>query len=365
MRRYPGWTVEPRFGGGESGPVAISLDDQFLTEWRGEPAQLWRVPFAELRGLEIVMGRRVRLRATIAGVRYTWSTRRSGEHDDLSDEVRLLGGRVVRPRRVVGAMAAAVAVVLLAASAATVVTRLVTHESSPVGTASVGTLRATDVPAGWRSVSGAPLDDLDGAPGTELTERQASQPLVGAAKQVQDTVASSYEHCVGVSAASDRLFGKAGVIPAYQVTGPVYATSAFKSAELGAFSQYYERTSDVDRDEAQYSNPRFGRCLAAANGQFLLSALAGSVSSASTVLLGEDYRPRLVADGWARGGTVPLTLPNGGQKVTLVSVLLASGHDEVEVNMIVGSWPAARTVVDATVASVLGRISSPSTSVAA
>jgi hypothetical protein len=365
MRRFPGWSVEPRFGGGADGPVAISLDDQYLTEWRGEPAQLWRIPFSELRDLEVVLGRRVRLRATVAGVRYTWSTRRSGEHDELVDEVSRLGGRVVRPHRVVAAMAASVAVVLLAASVAAVVSRWATHSTDPVAAAKAGQLRATDVPAGWQSVVGAPLNELDGTPGSVSTASQLSSALTGLGKQIEGAVAATYQRCMGVTAASDRLYGAAGVVPAYQVTGPVYATSAFGIAELGSVSQYYESTDDVHRDTAQYSSPRFGRCLTASNGQLLLGVLERSANAASTVLLGTNYAPRLFTSGWARGGTVPISLPNVAGHVTLVSVLLASGHHEVEVNMLVGHWPAARGVVDASVAAILGRLAAPRTTSAA
>jgi hypothetical protein len=365
MRRFPGWSVEPRFAGGAVEPVAISLDEQFLTEWRGDPAQLWRIPFSELRDLEIVVARRLRLRATVAGVRYTWTTRRSGEHDELIDEVQMLGGRVVRPHRVVTGIAASVAVVLIAATAATIITRAATRTANPATAAEVGQLRATDVPAGWRSVIGAPLDDLDGQPGQALTESEAGAALTGTFKQIEETVAANYQRCMGVSAASDRLFGAAGVVPAYEVTGPVYATSAFGRAEIGTVSQYYADEADVRRDVAQYSSPRFGRCLVAANGQMLLASSERTPAAARTVLLGTGYSPRILPSGWARGGAVAIELPNGGGTVTLASVLLAAGHEEVEVNMIVGDWPAARGVVAASAAAILGRLAGPKTTTAA
>ena len=361
LRRFSGWRVQPSFAGaGPSEDVFIALDESGLTQWVGDPPEVWQTPRGELHELEITTGRTTRLRARIGPVTYTWSQARSLEHDELIERVRSLGGRVVRPRRGVSAMALSVAIVLIAASVAAIAVRLSGQPVDVARVAGSANLNLSDLPAGWIVAPSAVLADLNGPPGSVVTSSTAPPTLTGVSKTIWSTVTSNYEKCLGISAAHDRLYGTpgvAGVLAAYQVTGQIFSSDAFGGSEIGSVSQYYASAQSVRDDVDQYSNPRFGRCYAASQAQQLLAFVNQSATAASTPVTAVNYAPaELLPGAWRRGGVATVSLSSGLGVFHLVSVLVAAGHEEVAISALVQRWPSAEPVVAAAITSILARI---------
>jgi len=355
-RRSGGWRVTPPFGDAGPGSVDIALDEFGLTQWSGEPALVWQTPLSELHELEVRVGRTLTLRARVGPVRYSWSQTRRPEHDELIETVRSLGGHVERARRGVPVMALSVALVMVAASLAAIATSFTTSSVDVTHVANAANVTSNDLPVGWYGAPSSLLATLNGAPGSVVTSSTQAPKLTGVWKGIWSTLTNDYQRCRGVSAATDRLYGKAGVQPAYQVTGKVYASMAFGGSEIGSVSQYYTSNQSVTNDVAQYSDPRFGRCFAATQAQQLVAFVGQSAAGASKPVASTNYVPITLPGAWRSGGVAAVHLPSGFGNFHLVAVLIAAGHEEVTVTALVKQWPAAEPVVQAAVAAVIARI---------
>ncbi len=362
VTRYHGFTLQPTFvEHGPSSPVSLALDDARLTLWVGEPANVWQTPLSEIHHLEVVVGRRLVIRFTVAGVRYQLRARRRFEHDALIDLMRTNGARVVRATRARAAASASVAMVVLIASGASIIALI---SSSTVPTRSelaAQNVQRTDLPAGFDATSTSVLGALTG-PANQVTTDTTPPPLTGRNLHIWNAVTSNFESCMHESKATDRMFGSAGVIPQLMVSGTTYQSRAHGGVEIGSYAQYYRTTSMVASDVAQYSSPRFGRCWARASAQIVLGFYQGTVAAANTVVTTTNYTPFTLAHGWRRGGVASLTVPGTTRAVSLISVLTAQGHEEVAYFALVSNVASAHAILNAALAAVLARLEPSTTS---
>ncbi len=340
---------------GPTSPVTLLADDEGMTQLAGVYPVAWQTPWEEISQLELVRrGRTMRLSATIATTRYQW---RRHDLDDF-EEVRTLvlahGGRVGRRRRRAGV--AAVATVVLLASVAGGVAAFFTRGSGGVNelrAAQHADLRLADLPTGWSIVPTSILGFLFPAG----SQRVATSTTAPPAHSVWATVTEQFQRCLGVSAASDRVYGAAGQMPNYQATSPFFSSSAYGGAQVGMTAQYYATTTMVRRDVAEMSRPRFGACFAASQASLVLSELTGVTTRVSGA---QSWQPTTLVHGWDRGGVVSLVLPTLATRLHLVVVVVAGGHYELTLAAMVGQWPQSQSLIESLVNTLKARIVSSS-----
>jgi hypothetical protein len=369
VTRYLGWTLSPPIvEGGPVAPVALAIDATSLIQWIGEPATVVQTPLEEVRDLEVCVGRRLRVSATLAGVRYRWSARRDVARDEFVELVRSHGGRVVRDRRrwvSVGVVVAAVTVLASVASLTTLVQRHHASAGAPsahaVGSVNVS---ARDLPAGWRPAASGVLTTLVGRAGQVVTDRTSVPKLHGTEAAIWAAVKGGFQRCLGVTNAADRMFGAAGQLPAVQVSGTTFASSTLAFGEISSLTQWYARKAMVKRDLAEYSHAGFGRCWAESGARQMVSSLTGTLAAARATYLSTSLTPRTFARGWRRGGIATVSLPGLGT-YQLVALVAARGHYEVDLYALCPQWSSARASVLGAFESMLARLSPGSRSGAA
>jgi hypothetical protein len=188
-------------------------------------------------------------------------------------------------------------------------------------------LESWNFPSGWQIDSSAD-GPLSGFLGQQPT---SAAPSSGLDHQAQ-SITSGFEHCLGVDAAHDRIFGAGGVPPRAQVSSPAFA-SPNESAEAGSVAGVFRSASEVSADVAQISQPRFPDCFGAAIGElFLEGARPGAAKSGLSVGEPQVQALHLSAPQGAAVVGVSVTLPLS-QNSTVVPieigvVFVGGGRDE-------------------------------------
>jgi hypothetical protein len=354
--RSSGWSVRPNFvANGTTSQVTLLSDDAGLTQLAGEPSVAWQTPWAELGNLQLIrFARGVALFATANGVRYCWRTRDVDDYEAWRVIVLEHGGSVARHRRRAGAFALAL-VVLLAALAGGFGSWLYSNTSGTKELADAKGINITlkDLPTGWFVTTSSLFDYLFPAYGqvdTSTTSPVKPQPAFVHA-------AALFQHCVGMSNARDRVFGKSGQQPDYQVSSRVFSSPSFGGIQIASTSQYYKTTTMVDNDVAEMSRQKFGSCFVSSNVALVKAGLRVKIPTSN---VGTTFRPRTFVKGWVRGGEAPLTLPNTTGKLHLVIVVISSGHYEVTLGAIVDQWPKSKTFIANVASTLLSRTASSS-----
>ena len=163
VSRFNGFVISPAFvSGGSDRPVALAIDEGTLTQWIGEPATVVQTPLNEVFGLEVSIGRQLRLRATVGGVRYTWRTRRRIEHDELIELLRTHGARVRRVHTLRTGSVVAVVVVTLGASVASIASFFQSDPRPSNAQLLAVTVQQNDLPDNWHTSPGGYLTILAG-----------------------------------------------------------------------------------------------------------------------------------------------------------------------------------------------------------
>ena len=352
--RSEGWSVHPSFvPHGPTSPVTLLFDDQGLTQLTGVYPVAWQTPWSELANLQLVRTpRTLALFATVGDTRYCWRTHSLGDVEELRALVLERGGVVTRRRRRAGALAV-VAILLLASFAGGIGAWLSGRGGTDeLALARAVDLTAKDLPPGWSTASASVMGYLFPPSNQVIT----STPTTVASKNaIWLAVSSQFQHCLGVSAAKDRVYGAAGQMPDYQVSSPVFSSSSYQGIQVAATVQYYATTTMVRRDTAEMSRANFGACFVASNATLLLREMG---ASAATPADATNWRPVTYAHGWARGGVIRVALPQVGAPLYLVMVEATNGHFESTLGVLVTSWRTSKLFVSGLVSTLKARMAS-------
>jgi hypothetical protein len=219
-------------------------------------------------------------------------------------------------------------------------------------------LTLRDLPTGW-FVSPAPnaslLSDLFPPAGT-LQRPSATPTTLPKKNSIWAKVSNVFQHCLGVSARHDRVYGLAGQQPEYQVSSKIFDSPSFGGIEVVSTTQYYRTTTMVHRDTVEMSRPNFGSCFATSNVALVRAVYRAAVP---TTDIGMSYRPTTFLHGWTRGGEAILTMPSVAERPHLIVVMITNGHYEVTLGAITNKWPQATSFVSNLTSTLLSRMVSP------
>ena len=342
---------------GPTSPVTLLFDDAGLTQLAGVYPVAWQTPWDAISTMQLLRtGRSMALFASVAGVRYRWSSHDLDDYEAVRAVVLANDGVVERRRRRAGVVV--VVVVVLVASFAGAIASWFGPGSGPneLAGARAVNLSLKDVPSGWTSASASVLSYLFPPSTQVVTSTSTTAPPANSAWR---RISGEFQGCLGVSAGKDRVYGAAGQMPDYQVSSPILSSAEFGGIELASTTQYYATTTMVQRDTAEMSLPNFGSCFAASNAAMIASVYS---SSAKRPVGAADWLPATFAKGWARGGVVNIDLPGMTKPLHLVMVEATSGHFEVTLGAMVAQWPQSRAFLDNLVSVVKARMASPSAS---
>ncbi len=248
--------------------------------------------------------------------------------------------------------------VLLASSAGTLAA-LFGHSNDELGLVRRANLGLADLPPGFAAVGASVLSYVTSLPGQVITSTPTSAPPAGSDFA---RAARAFQSCLGVSNAVDRVYGRAGQLPDYQVSSSVFTSNDQGGVQVASIAQYYASTDMVARDVAEMSRAGFGACFARSNADMLVSGVSGTFASLTG---GTSFTPSTYARAWARGGVVTLRLPGVVVPLHLVMVVTAAGHYELTLAALVARWPSTRGLVSDLVNTLKVRMIAPSASSAA
>lgn len=349
-----GWKVTPSFvPNGPTSPVTLSFDDNNITQLAGEPPVAWQTPWVEVTGLQLVqLGKKVALFATIAGTRYVWRTEKLASLGELRAVVSEHGGTFKRQPRRLGALA--VAVVVLAASFAGGLVLGSAKSATPAELAAARSVLLTkkDLGAGFIASSQGVLSGIIPSANKVLTPTPTikMKPNSAWAK-----IVSSYESCLGIPFNKDRMYGGAGQQPDYQVSAPIFSSTAYNGIEVGVTSQYYKTTEMVQKDTRSMQGANFGSCFATSNVTTMNLYNSLPLPSGN---IGTDWQPAVFSkSGWARGGYAPISVPGIPGPLYLGIVEITSGHYETTLAVLVSNWSKAEGFISNLTSTILARMS--------
>ncbi len=344
---------------GVTAPVTLMGDDTGLTQLAGEPPVAWQTPWEEIADLRLVrVVRGLALLATIDGIRYCWRTSDRRDEQLVGEVVAQHGGLIHRRGRRVGVFA--VVVVVLLASLSGVIAASLSSGSSTnqqvKSTISVN-LSLKDLPSGWFQTpkNSTILSYLFPSPG--VVQRPSPTPAKPAAKNSAFAELSSlFQHCLGVSAKKDRMYGAAGQNPLYQVSSNVFGTQSDGGVEAASLTQYYATTTMVNKDTAEMRDAGFGACLAQSQAAIVQYVYTKSVAHTPT---GTNWQPDTFVHGFSRAGVVAIKVAGVAGSLYLVIVQLTANHYKTTLGALVTSWPKEESVVANLANTLLSRMTSP------
>jgi hypothetical protein len=357
--RSEGWTVHPSFVSlGPTAPVTLIFEDDELVQLAGVYPVTWRTRWDALSNLRLVRLRSgLVIFATFAGVRYAWRRRSLDDVEALRSAILARGGTVSRRRRRVLAFALVGVLVLasLATGLAAWLTRATTKTNELRDARGVN-LTIRDVPPTWSVVPTSYLEYLFGTANQVVTSAPTTAPSPHSAF---GQAAADFQRCLGVTNARDRIYGRAGQMPDYQVSSPVLSSTAYHGIEVASITQYYATTTMVRRDVTEMSERNFGSCFTQSSAELII---AGTGGVKSDVAHASNWTPVTYAHGWARGGVVEMVLPGVTSPLRLVMVVTSIGHYEVTLGALVASWPNSRPFLAGLVNILKSRMSSSASS---
>jgi hypothetical protein len=205
----------------------------------------------------------------------------------------------------------------------------VLHRAAPLSAAQASAyagavnLTLNELPPGWISVpaNAAPISGYIGS--------GSSSALTPQEKVQNSAVIARFQACIGLSNATDRTFGAAGVQPIAQVPSSSFLAAPTASAfEAGTATQYYTDSSNVSKDQAQMAIPGYAVCLDQAIGRM---SMIGAVSDpAATIIPAHEVTITQSHGAFIRSAQAQLTFPGNGasSKVWLGLTLIIEGHIE-------------------------------------
>jgi hypothetical protein len=351
--RSEDWSVKPSFvPNGPTSPVVLLADDTGLTQLAGIPAVAWQTPWSELTNLELVrFSSQMALFGTVAGVRYCWRQRDLKDYEVIRAMVVEHGGVVSRKRKRAGVLAI-VGVVILASLAGGIASWFNRGGGAAQELADAKAINLTkkDLPSSWYPTTGAVLNYLVGPAGTIYTPTTTT---TAAKKATSFSVAASiFQTCLGVPNKNDRVYGLAGQQPDYQVSSPVYNTNNLGGIEVASTSQYYSTTTMVQKDTKEMSKKNFATCFAQSSEAIILTGFGEATPKPGVATI---WKPTTFAKGFTRAGVVPITVPGVSANLDLVMVMVTSGHYEITLSALVGSFAQSKNTLSSLVNTLLSR----------
>jgi len=353
------WTVRPSFvPHGPTSPVTLLLDDAGLTQLVGEPSVAWQTPWSAFSGLQLVrFSRALALFASVDGVRYCWRTSNMADYDALASLVTQHGGQVRRRKR--RALVVVVAVLVVLASLAGGIAASLSGGSSSnqeITQLRDVNLSLKDLPSAWYATSknSTILSYLFGTPGKVIAPTTVTTTPVKKDSAFAE-ISTLFQHCLGVPADKDRMYGSAGQQPLDQISSSVFGTTGGGGLEVASLSQYYSSTTMVQKDTAEMRDANFGACFAQSEGGLVRYVDGTTVAKTPT---GMNFQPVTFVKGFSRGGVVKLTLPDVSGPVYLVMVQLTGGHYETTLGALITKWPVEKSFVDNLANTLLSRMTS-------
>jgi hypothetical protein len=179
-------------------------------------------------------------------------------------------------------------------------------------------LVARDLPKGWRvDASGAgPLSGF-------LSTSTSSGPSTPQQSKQASAVASSFEQCMGISSAQDRVFGPAITTPEAQVSSAAFVSPADAGSETGTTASVFASPALLSADLALASSSKFPNCFGTAIGTLFVQGIQAAQSG--------------VAPGTPQVQSLSLSQQKGTQTVgeTITIPVTAGGHDfSIEVGVV-------------------------------
>lgn len=351
--RSEDWSVRPSFvPNGPTSPVALLIDESGLTQLAGIPPVAWQTPWSELTNFELVrFSNQMALFGTVAGVRYCWRHRELNDFEAMRAVVLENGGAVTHRRRRAGVFAI-VGIVLLASFAGGIAAYFNSGRAGAKELADVRAvnLTAKDLPSTWYTSPTSILNYL--VPPSKDVFTPTTSTTVPANNSSFVKSASIFQSCLGVSNAKDRVYGAAGQQPDYQVSSKVFTTNTLGGIELASTAQYYNTTTMVKRDTTEMKMKNFGSCFTASSASTILSGFGLGTSSSNVAT---NWTPKTFLRGWTSGGVVAIIVPGVGSKLQLVMAVVTSGHYEVTLSALVGSFTKSETFLSNLVNTLLSR----------
>jgi hypothetical protein len=350
----PGWKVSQSFvPNGPTSPVTLLFDEENFTQLAGEPAVAWQTPWSQVTGLQLShMGKKVALFATIGGVRYVWRNDKPTSVSELRALMTDRGGVIKRQPRRLGAIA--VSVVVLVASFAGGMLLGSTHQSVPAELVKARSVLLTskDLGANFVVSNRGLLSGIIPSPSTVLTPSPITKPKPNSAWA---QIIASYESCLGITYANDRMYGGAGQTPDFQVSAPIFSSTQFGGIEIGVTSQYYKTTAMVQKDTNSMQVKNFGSCFATSN---VATMNIYDLLAIPSTNVGMDWQPMVFSkNGWVHGGYAPITVPGINGPLYLGVLEITSGHYETTMAVLVADWNKAQGLISNLASTVLARMS--------
>ena len=356
--RSAGWRVEPAFiEGTPTEPVTLLSDEQGMTQLAGEGPTAWQIPWEQVKDPRIFLSRgSYELRATIAGRTFRWRRSDNVDREEWLSLWRARGARVHTRRRTTLAPLLVMALILVATGSGGLLARTTTvHYTRAARGALDALLSPADLGTSWSTTNTSQLINLVGTPGV-ISNPAAAPALTGVSAIAEAAAARSFQTCLHVANASDRIYGAAGQYPAAQVTSPVYTNTADGGIQIASVSQYYATTAMVAADTREMSTRGFGRCFAASQAVLLRTVVAGPAGPIAAL----EHDPTSVPGVFVRGAVAPANLSSIGiSHLSLVVDVITHGHLEISVVALVAS-PNGVPVVDRAVEAEVARLVAPS-----
>lgn len=332
--------------------MALLIDESGLTQLAGIPPVAWQTPWSEITNLELVrFSNQMALFGTVDGVRYCWRHRELGDFEAMRTVVLEHGGALTHRRRRAGVFAI-VAIVLLASFTGGIAAYFNGGSAGAKELAQVRAvnLTAKDLPSTWYTSPTSILNYL--VPPSKDVFTPTTSATAPAKNSSFVKSASIFQSCLGVSNENDRVYGAAGQQPDYQVSSKVFTTNTLGGIELASTAQYYNTTAMVQRDTKEMAMRNFGSCFTASSASTILSGF-GLSSPSNTVAT--NWTPMTFLKGWTSGGVIAITVPGVGSKLQLVMAVITSGHYEVTLSALVGSFTKAKAFLSNLVNTLLSR----------
>ena len=345
----------PLVEGGPTTPVSWIVTDEGLTHLVGEPASVFDIPWHQIGGFSVSANGSL-VSAVVAGERVEWLVPKSARKHVRAVVVQR-GGRVAG-HPVVAGVALGCAIAVGALVSYVVVTPTSSSISSPPVDITRYALSAHDAPASFVQTSNSILSIV--VPSTTVNHTSATTTTTmdphSSLSQQFDHMTSTYYACEGLSASTDRYYGKAGQFPDFQVGSKVFAATSGHAQEVGSLAQWYRTTTMVDKDRAQMARPAFIGCATQAVATQIGIALT---QSSGSFTVGAAQRVNIVTPGhvFHRASVATVTITTGNRSATLwVSLIVAvDGHIETD-SFVEGQGPVDNALITSIGSAIVGKI---------
>ena len=347
---------------GSRGPLPESETYEFVADasgvtlYGGTPLAAWQIPFSAITGLQLSLrAGGVTLTGWVAGghlsITVMADSLQSGTLQDLEvmcshaagREPQLISGNISSSRRhrttwlivALGCLLVVIGIVTAAAlgsSSSPSKPLIATSDQQSATTARNLTLG--DLPSDWGT------DAAASSPLSGLLATDSSSTPTAAERAETKKILSAFQSCMGLTNATDRTFGAAGVKPLFQTSSDPYGViNGTNFYEAGTTTQLYASPASVQQDLTQLQSNKFPTCFAEALGRMFTSSGDPTVPLASLPVTRQPTSHPLGV--FVSGATVSLTIPDGTSTVPAQLGVTILVHGSYEQTLFTFSTPGA------------------------